>query len=483
MTGALRIGTEVAETLAAGRPVVALETSVIGQGLPHPRNVECLERMSGAIRAAGAVPAWVGVLGGEVVVGLSDMELEPFHEPGRSEKVARRDLPAACARGGPGATTVSATIGPPRAPGSPSPRPGGSVGAPGRPSRRERGPRGAGTHAGPARVQRPEVDRGPGGDRGAPGGARGEPRRLPGGPAPRSSWLGRPRSRWSIAWTRRPRPPGSRRRRGSWTRPRRSCSATRCRRATRWTRRRWPRPWRPPRRRSRAPASPDAIGRPRCSPPSRRRRVADPRGEPGATRRERRARRRRGDRPSGRATAVSRSPEEARTLRGDGPTRPDEHREPPEQTYGQRDEHATASAQGHAEAAGDEPPEGEHRGPDRGGDRDDRERGEPRQDDRPPEPDDEQGRDRGDGEPHELAGLARRREPDLQRGRRRRSCEQLPPGPSRRPPAAVGRCRPRGTRRPSRRATWRRDAHGRSPDRPRSSRARPARRGTARPAG
>ena len=110
MTGEVRIGAEVGDALAAGGPVVALETSVIGQGLPHPRNVECLERMSGAIRAAGAVPAWIGVLVGEVVVGLSEPELQPFHEPGRSEKVARRDLPAACARGGPGATTVSATI-------------------------------------------------------------------------------------------------------------------------------------------------------------------------------------------------------------------------------------------------------------------------------------------------------------------------------------------------------------------------------------
>jgi pseudouridine-5'-phosphate glycosidase len=90
--------------------MVALETSVIGQGLPHPRNLECVERMTGAIRGAGAVPAWVGVLGGEVVVGLAEEELEPFTEAGRADKVARRDLPAACARGGLGATTVSAAI-------------------------------------------------------------------------------------------------------------------------------------------------------------------------------------------------------------------------------------------------------------------------------------------------------------------------------------------------------------------------------------
>jgi pseudouridine-5'-phosphate glycosidase len=110
MTGRLRIGDEVARAIETGAAVVALETSVIGQGLPHPRNVECLERMSGAIRDAAAIPAWVGVVDGEVVVGLDDRELAWFAEPGRSEKVARRDLPAACARGGLGATTVSATI-------------------------------------------------------------------------------------------------------------------------------------------------------------------------------------------------------------------------------------------------------------------------------------------------------------------------------------------------------------------------------------
>lgn len=106
----IRLGEEVDRALVTSGPVVCLETSVIGQGLPHPRNVECIERMAGAIRGSGAVPAWVGVLGGEVVVGLSETELDPFTEPGRADKVARRDLPAACVRGGLGATTVSATI-------------------------------------------------------------------------------------------------------------------------------------------------------------------------------------------------------------------------------------------------------------------------------------------------------------------------------------------------------------------------------------
>ena len=110
MSARIRLSEEVERALFGAGPVVCLETSVIGQGLPHPRNVECIERMTHAIRGAGALPAWVAVLGGEVVVGLGEAELDPFTEPGRADKVARRDLPAACAGGRLGATTVSATI-------------------------------------------------------------------------------------------------------------------------------------------------------------------------------------------------------------------------------------------------------------------------------------------------------------------------------------------------------------------------------------
>jgi pseudouridine-5'-phosphate glycosidase len=104
------MGEEVRAARAGGIGVVALETSVIGQGLPYPRNAECVERMSGAIRAAGAVPAWIGAIDGAVVVGLDDAQLARFVEPGAAVKVARRDLPAAVAAGALGATTVSATI-------------------------------------------------------------------------------------------------------------------------------------------------------------------------------------------------------------------------------------------------------------------------------------------------------------------------------------------------------------------------------------
>ena len=107
----LVVGEEVAAALGARAAVVALETSVIGQGLPHPRNLECVERMNAAIRSGGAVPAWIGVVEGALTVGLGAAQLERFAAPqGGATKVARRDLPAAVLSGELGATTVSATI-------------------------------------------------------------------------------------------------------------------------------------------------------------------------------------------------------------------------------------------------------------------------------------------------------------------------------------------------------------------------------------
>lgn len=106
----LTIADEVREALAGSVGVVALETSVIGQGLPSPRNEECVRRMSGAIRGAGGVPAWIGAVDGSVIVGLGESELMRFCEPGMATKVARRDFPMAIGSRALGATTVSATI-------------------------------------------------------------------------------------------------------------------------------------------------------------------------------------------------------------------------------------------------------------------------------------------------------------------------------------------------------------------------------------
>jgi pseudouridylate synthase len=110
VVSAAAIADEVRDALRRDGGVVAIETSVIGQGLPHPRNRECIERMSDAIRSAGAVPAWIGVVDGAVVVGLSPSQLERFARPGLAVKVARRDLPWAVASGALGATTISAAI-------------------------------------------------------------------------------------------------------------------------------------------------------------------------------------------------------------------------------------------------------------------------------------------------------------------------------------------------------------------------------------
>lgn len=102
---------EIRHAFATRTAVVALETSVLSQGLPHPRNLDAADAMSGRIRSRAGVPAWIGVKGGSIRVGLSDDELEEFSDPKAVvSKVARRDYPAAVAGGGLGATTVSATL-------------------------------------------------------------------------------------------------------------------------------------------------------------------------------------------------------------------------------------------------------------------------------------------------------------------------------------------------------------------------------------
>jgi pseudouridylate synthase len=106
---AVRVSDEVREALAAGRPVVALESTIIAHGLPHPDNLRVAGEIEDAVRGAGAVPATIAVLGGEVRIGLDGEALQRI---GAGEDVAKcsvRDLPVVCARGGDGATTVAAT--------------------------------------------------------------------------------------------------------------------------------------------------------------------------------------------------------------------------------------------------------------------------------------------------------------------------------------------------------------------------------------
>lgn len=108
----LAIAPEVADALRAGRPVVALESTLISHGLPYPQNLEVAAASELAVRAAGAVPATVALNGGRLLVGLSATDLEALATAphGSVRKVARPSLAAAIAAGGWGATTVSATM-------------------------------------------------------------------------------------------------------------------------------------------------------------------------------------------------------------------------------------------------------------------------------------------------------------------------------------------------------------------------------------
>jgi len=106
----LRILPDVAAALASGAPVVALESSVIAQGLPVPRNREAAERMTAAVRAHGALPAITAVVAGVPTLGLTEAELERFLARDGVRKVSARDLGAAVAQRADGAATVAATL-------------------------------------------------------------------------------------------------------------------------------------------------------------------------------------------------------------------------------------------------------------------------------------------------------------------------------------------------------------------------------------
>ena len=108
--GIVRLPRAVAAALRDGRPVVALESSVLAQGLPVPANRECAERMVRAVSSQGAVPAITAVVSGVATAGLDDAELERFLRREGLGKVSARDLPMAMARGSDGATTVAAAI-------------------------------------------------------------------------------------------------------------------------------------------------------------------------------------------------------------------------------------------------------------------------------------------------------------------------------------------------------------------------------------
>ena len=107
----LDINPEVAAALAAGKPVVALESTIISHGMPYPQNVETALQVEAIIRENGAVPATIAIIGGRLKAGLSHEEIEYFGKKGTAiHKASRRDLAVICARGEDGATTVATTM-------------------------------------------------------------------------------------------------------------------------------------------------------------------------------------------------------------------------------------------------------------------------------------------------------------------------------------------------------------------------------------
>lgn len=106
----LALDHEVAEALAAGRAVVALESTLIAHGLPKPLNLETARAAEAAVRAAGALPATIAILDGRIRIGLDDEAMARLAEDSAVEKASLADLGALIASGGSGATTVAATM-------------------------------------------------------------------------------------------------------------------------------------------------------------------------------------------------------------------------------------------------------------------------------------------------------------------------------------------------------------------------------------
>lgn len=110
MNSLLSIAPEVSAALAAGRPVVALESTIISHGMPYPQNLEMARRVEAILREEGAVPATIAVADGRIHVGLGDALLERLATAKDVAKLSRRDMGAILASGGLGATTVAATM-------------------------------------------------------------------------------------------------------------------------------------------------------------------------------------------------------------------------------------------------------------------------------------------------------------------------------------------------------------------------------------
>ncbi|MBM7117220.1 pseudouridine-5'-phosphate glycosidase [Archangium primigenium] len=101
---------EVADALATGKPVVALESNVITHGLPYPDNAATARKVEQAVRSGGAVPATIGIEGGRILIGMTEADIERFASTPGIPKVSSRDMPVILAQGGMGATTVASSL-------------------------------------------------------------------------------------------------------------------------------------------------------------------------------------------------------------------------------------------------------------------------------------------------------------------------------------------------------------------------------------
>jgi pseudouridine-5'-phosphate glycosidase len=101
---------EVAQARAAGKPIVALESTIISHGMPYPQNVQMAREVEQIIRDGGAVPATIAIIDGKICVGLSEQQLELLGNSPDAMKVSRRDLPFVLSTKRLGATTVAATM-------------------------------------------------------------------------------------------------------------------------------------------------------------------------------------------------------------------------------------------------------------------------------------------------------------------------------------------------------------------------------------
>ena len=107
----LDVAPEVAAAVAEGKPVVALESTIISHGMPYPQNVETALKVESIIRENGAVPATIAILGGRLKAGCTKEEIEYLGKQGQAvTKASRRDLAVLCARKADGATTVTTTM-------------------------------------------------------------------------------------------------------------------------------------------------------------------------------------------------------------------------------------------------------------------------------------------------------------------------------------------------------------------------------------